>query len=365
MYSVYGIGNPLMDIITFEDYAVLEKLQKPPGSMNLIDAEEAESILKIVCKTKDENRKHGRKELKRVPGGSCANTVRGLAWIRKMGAAGKLPSIYSSVTGDSEGLVYSGAVGNDETGEKYVSLMKSYDIKMAAAKKNCTTGRSIIIVTPDHERTMFTHLGACREFSADDIDFGFLSESRYLYFLGFMWDTDSQKNAIKKAVDFAVKAGIKVCFDLAGPFVVKRYKNEFRSWLPGHVDILLGNREEFQALTGIRSDDRETLSAASDMARILILKRGKNGCLAGEYNNTEKVLQVTEVKGEAVETVDTTGAGDAFAAGLLYGLFTGRSILSSARFANLLASLIVTVAGCDYEALKEKKLFRKLFCEGL
>ena len=360
MYSVYGIGNPLMDIITFKDYAVLENLQKPPGSMNLIDADKAASILKMVRKTKDENREHGREEFKKVPGGSCANTIRGLAWIRKMRAIGKLPGISSSVTADSEGLVYSGAVGNDGMGEKYISLMKSYGIKMAAAKKNCASGSSIIIVTPDHERTMFTHLGACREFSADDINFGFLAESRYLYFLGFMWDTDSQKNAIKKAVDFAGKAGIKVCFDLAGPFVVKRYKNEFHSWLPGRIDILLGNREEFQALTDIRSDDREILSASSNMARILILKRGRNGCLVGEHDNTEEILQVTEAKGETVKTVDTTGAGDAFAAGLLYGLSAGRSILSSAKFANFLASQIVTVAGCDYEALEEKKAFQEI-----
>ena len=343
MYSVYGIGNPLMDVIGFESYEFRDSLGKPSGSMNLIDEKESKLLLAKLNTNK--------KKLSMVAGGSCANTIRGLAWLENI----KLTKKHELPGSD---FVYSGAVGNDELGKQYISLMNKYGIRTEIAEKNSITGSSIIIVTPDHERTMFTHLGACRQFSEHDIRFDILKESIFLYFLGFMWDTDFQKNAIKKAVDFARHAGVKVCFDLAGPFVVKRYREEFLSWLPGNIDILLGNREEFKSLAGIETGDRQILKKVKDLASVLVLKRGEDGCLIAEQasGNKDKPLKFTDVCGEMVEAKDTTGAGDAFSAGLLYGLLKGKGIVSAAEFANYLASRIVTMPGCDYEALESSSV---------
>lgn len=339
-----------MDIITFKDYEFRDRLGKPPGSMNLIDTKEAEVLMAQI--------NADNMEINMVAGGSCANTIRGLAWLEKIKLErGKnIEENRDKLTNSA--FVYSGAVGNDELGEHYIALMNKYSIRTEITKKSSITGRSIIIVTPDHERTMFTHLGACRQFGEDDIKFNILEDSRYLYFLGFMWDTDSQKNAIKKAVEFAKQSGTKVCFDLAGPFVVKRYRDEFLSWLPGNIDVLLGNREEFKSLAGIESNDRNVLNLVKSLAPVLVLKRGKVGCLIAERFSTkgDTNLRFTDVPGETVKTKDTTGAGDAFSAGLLYGLLNDKGIVHAAEFANYLASRIVTVPGCDYEALESSSV---------
>ena len=356
MYSVYGIGNPLMDIIAFRNYEFRDSLGKPPGSMNLIDEEESKLLMAKVNARK--------KQINMVAGGSCSNTIRGLAWLEKIKYEKLKLKSGQNNTGERNGelsgsvFVYSGAVGNDKLGEHYISLMNKYGIRTEITKKNSISGRSIIIVTPDHERTMFTHLGACREFRGDDVKFNILKDSKYLYFLGFMWDTDSQKNALKQAVEFAKQAGVKVCFDLAGPFVVKRYRDEFLSWLPGNIDILLGNREEFKSLAGIESNDRNVLAFVKSLAPVLVLKRGKGGCLIAENLSTggNLSLKYTDVPGETVKAKDTTGAGDAFSAGLLYGLLKDKGLVHAASFANYLASRIVTVPGCDYEALESSSV---------
>ena len=355
MYSVYGIGNPLMDIIAFRDYKFRDSLGKPPGSMNLIDAEESKALLARVNKDS--------RETGMVAGGSCANTIRGLAWLEKIKLE-KNSIKHEEPTGSA--FVYSGAVGNDRLGNDYISLMNNYGVRTEITKKNSITGSSIIIVTPDHERTMFTHLGACREFAEGDVNFDILKNSRYLYFLGFMWDTASQKNAVKKAVEFAKQSGIKVCFDLAGPFVVKRYRDEFLSWLPGNVDILLGNREEFRNLASGNSyegsyedtDDRTVLKLLNNLSPLLVLKKGKEGCIIAEnyFSGGSLSTKYTNLQGEVVQAKDTTGAGDAFSAGLLYGLLKNKGIVYAAEFANYLASQIVTVPGCDYEALESSSV---------
>jgi sugar/nucleoside kinase (ribokinase family) len=126
---------------------------------------------------------------------------------------------------------YSGAVGKDKRGEDYVSLLTEAGIKALVSTKNSETGYSIIIVTPDYERTMFTYLGACREFEESDIDFKTLASSAVLHIAGYMWDTDNQKKAVRSAIRFARENGVKVSFDLADPFVVNRN----RSFFPGSL----------------------------------------------------------------------------------------------------------------------------------
>ena len=323
MKSIYGIGNPLMDVVAHVGFDFLKDRGKPPGSMNLIDSEESEKLIRLL------------EETRMVPGGSCANTLRGIAWLQRRSRF---------VTCN-----YSGAVGNDRLGDLYMESLREFGVNPILAKKKAPTGVSVILVTPDHERTMFTHLGACRYYNSEDTNYELLAKSQYLYFVGFMWDTDSQKRAIMEAVAHAKEHGVRVVFDLAGPFVVKRYHNDFYDWIPGSVDILTGNREEFRALTGSGDTDGDIIAEAGKLAPILVMKRGEKGCIV--LDSRASNTSVSYIDGYKVDPVDTTGAGDAFAAGLLYGLLSEKSIQEAADLGNRLASSIVTVEGCDYESL--------------
>ena len=320
MYAVYGIGNPLLDFVTQADFSLIERLGTRKGTMNLIDYEEMQKILDLV------------KTYKNIPGGSCANTIRGIAWL--------------AACDPIQPSVYCGAVGNDSIGSRYLNIMKQSGVHTQLALKKSLSGCSVIMVTPDHERTMFTYLGACREFEKDDLDFDALARSRYLYITGYMWDTENQKEAVQKAVDFALEKDITVAFDLADPFVVQRYREEFLSWIPGRVNILFGNREELKLMMAEEKTDEELINSAGELSDLVIMKIGKQGCLVNESG------LILKKNGFAIEAIDTTAAGDCFAAGFLFGRLKGYSNSVSARLANRLASCIASVEGCDFTLLE-------------
>jgi sugar/nucleoside kinase (ribokinase family) len=164
-----------------------------------------------------------------------------------------------------------------------------------------------------------------------------------LYLTGYMWDTENQRRAAERAAQFARGQGraIAVAFDLADPFAVRRYAEKFRAWIPGRVDVLFGNRDELALLTG-GSCDEDCVSDAAEFAPVVVLKMGERGCLVGWDGRLEAV------QGVPVKALDTTGAGDAFAAGFLYGRLQGESPVDCARLANAVAARIVSVEGCSY-----------------
>jgi len=317
LFSVFGIGNPLMDYIAYDDFSMLDSLNATPGTMNLVTREQREDILARI------------KGYRNVPGGSCANTIRGIAWL------GRETGI--------EPPVYAGAVGRDEVGDRYIELLRDLDIQVRISRKECETGVSVIIVTPDYERTMFTYLGSCREYGKDDLDVGLLKKTRYLHTTGYMWDTESQKEATRLAMEAARANEVPVSFDLADPFVVQRYREEFLQWVPERVDILFGNREEMALMLGGRGDDEELVEQAGAFAPLTVMKVGAKGC----YINREGA--VSHAPGVSVEAVDTVGAGDFFAAGFLYGILTGMDTVGAASLANRLAAAIVAVEGCNLD----------------
>jgi sugar/nucleoside kinase (ribokinase family) len=281
-----------------------------------------------------------------APGGSAANTVRGIAWLASeagratresaLGASGGLPS-------GTLAPVFNGAIGADARGEEFRSSIAGAGVHPSLVLKTTPTGTSVILVTPDGERTMNTFLGACRDFQPSDLDVASLAESRMLYLTGYLWDTDNQRRAAEKAHAIAREKGRKiiVAFDLADPFAVRRYAEQFRAWLPGKVDVLFGNRDEIALLTGAACDE-DCVQAAAAMAPLVVMKVGKEGCLVGWGGRWEKV------PGVPVKVVDTTGAGDAFAAGFLFAQLTGADPLTCGRLANRLASRVVGAEGCCY-----------------
>ena len=327
MYAVFGIGNPLMDYLAHVEDSRVEALGARKGTMNLVDEETAERIVAGIPAPR------------LVPGGSCANTVRGLAWL-------------STVIGGASGrtALYSGAVGDDDVGRRYGEALRKRGVEPAlAGKEGSSTGRSVVLVTPDGERTMFTCLGACRRFGRDDVRPGELERSRLLHIAGYMWDTESQKEAVRYAAEHARRRNIPVSFDLADPFVVQRYRDAFLRWIPGMVKVLFANEEELSLLVGT-GESKETIRRAGELAPLVIMKRGAQGCMVNEAG------EIHDVTGRSVEVVDTTGAGDAFAAGFLWARLRGLPVGSSAGVANLVASAIVEVEGCDFSAAREDLL---------
>lgn len=322
MVPVFGIGNPLMDMILQTTPDRITQLGTRAGTMNLIDDDRIDAVLDSGSL------------LSRVPGGSAANTVRGLAWL-----LGDVP--------EGERPVFSGGIGGDEAGDDFEALLRSSGVHAATARKGARTGVSVILVTEDAERTMFTHLGACREYGEKDVDFELLGRARYLHIAGYMWDTESQKAAVAAATRFAGENSVAVSFDLADPFVVERYRDELLAWLPGKTQVLFANREELSLMAGL-TDEESVVRWAGSLAPVVAMKIGRGGCVLGAGD------RIVRVPGEVVNAVDTTGAGDSFAAGFLYGMLRGLDLETCGRLANRLAGRITTVQGCVYTSLDRK-----------
>jgi fructokinase len=322
--------NPLADILFKSPAELPGELGASPGSMNLVDSGVIDKILA-----------HGLTG-RRVPGGSGANTARGLAWL-------------DNGEGRIQKPAFLGSVGDDSEGRAFEELLSQAGVEShLAVKRGEPTGVSAILVSPDHERTMFTSLGACRLLDAEDVPLDAVKNSAYIHITGYNWDTPNQEEAAKKAAAAAKKAGKKVSFDVADPFVAQRYGDSFRKWGPGNLDLLFANQEELAALTRTPGPEEDILKAAEEFAPLVIMKTGKKGCA---ILFSGKVLRVP---GEKVSAVDTTAAGDSFAAGFFFGLLLGKDIETCAKAANRIASQMVTVEGCDYSRLEREKILQLL-----
>jgi sugar/nucleoside kinase (ribokinase family) len=327
MFSVFGLGNPLLDFIAPVEPPVLEALDAKKGTMNLVDRDGMERVLGKLDAYSN------------IPGGSAANTLRAISWLDR--------------DGELEQLLYFGSVGPDVHGKAYNSSLREAGINAQVVTKSLPTGCSVILVTPDHERTMFTYLGACREFGLEDLDLTSLSGSQIFYTTGYMWDTDNQKQAVKRAMEYSRQHGVAIYFDLADPFVVHRSHEEFRSWLPSRVDVLFGNRDEFQIMFGPKLSDRQLLAEAAKVSPVLLMKTGCDGCLVSDHG------EVHSIDGFCVEPLDTTAAGDCFSAGYIFASLRGFPPLQAAKLSNRLAASIVTVLGCDFCNLDRDLILRE------
>jgi sugar/nucleoside kinase (ribokinase family) len=322
--------NPLMDYVMHEDYSFLARFGARPGTMQLVEHSTFNEIIKAS------------RAYSVFPGGSGANTARAL----------------SMLTGTDESLgfpCFSGGIGADDAGNRFMAILGDLGIDTAMAYKDIPTGVSAIVVTPDHERTMFTYLGACRDFSPEDVSLEFVRTSRFLYSTGYMWDTEPQKRALFAAVDEARAVKVPVCFDLADPFVVDRYYKELREWICGRINVLFANREELSRITDCTGTDYEILSKASRLAEIVAMKIGKGGSIVHSAN------RLAHAPGESVICVDTTGAGDSYAAGFLYGMLRGVDHETCARLGNRIAARIVSVEGCRYDCIDRGDILAPFF----
>ena len=322
---IYGIGNPLIDIIINAKDKDLNNLGLDKGVMHLVDEKRQKEILSYFS------------ELIPIyhPGGSAPNTLLACSGF----------GINSLITGK---------IGNDKFGEIYIKQAQRFGVIPALVQGDGPTGSSIIIVTPDGERTMNTHLGMCQRFSKDDLDIKKLSRSRFLYFTGYMWDTDSQKTAIKTAINFAKKNNIKIIFDVADPFVVKRNKEEFLQIIEKDIDIVFANKSELEILFNTEDYNISTRMLGK-IVNIAGIKLGKKGSIVVE-NNTQTLLPPRPIIAK-----DSTGAGDMYAAGFISSLCKDLKPIDAGKIGGYVAEEIIQQTGAQLNLNKIKELSLTLF----
>ncbi len=331
MHSAYCIENPLLDHLMRQDYAWLERFGARPGTMQLVPRETFDMLLSASSSHVVS------------PGGSGANAIRALALL-----VGPDAAKYGRPA-------YSGAVGRDEAGRAFASILSGMGIDVALAEKDEPTGVSGVVVTPDHERTMFTYLGACRHFAPEDAAWDFLRDARIFYTTGYMWDTESQLATLRAVAAKASEWGVPIAFDLADPFVVDRYRAELSEWVRGRVSVLFANRDELSRMTGRVGEDEDILLAAADLAETVVMKVGARGCLVLHGGRV-----AARIPGERVQAVDSTGAGDSFAGGFLYGLIRGLRLDDCGRLANRIAARVVAQEGCRVDLLDRSEILSVL-----
>jgi len=317
-YDVFGIGNALMDIQAFVPDTVLKKLKLPKGIMHLIDEKKSREILNEIASYRTIS----------LPGGSCANTISAIAML------GGKPA-------------YTGVVVDDFYGRLYEAKLVERGVKSLIKIENeGLSGSSIILTSEDAERTMNTYLGVCRDLKKEDIDMDVLSQSKILHCTGYQWDTPNQKSAIEYSMNNAKKLGLEISFDIADPFCIERNVNDFKKIISEYVDILFGNQEEIKILTG-NEDPITSGKIIREMgAKIVLVKVGSKGsCLFYD----DKVEMIDIYKPDKV--LDSTGCGDIYGGGFLYGYTKGYDLVKCANIASYLAAQIISVAGVKLEAL--------------
>ena len=201
-----------------------------------------------------------------------------------------------------------------------------------------------MLITPDAERTLCTFLGICRELGPDDLDLDAIRSSSYLYVTGYLWDTDSQKAAVLRAMEEAKAAGVKVALSLSDPFCVNRHKSDFLEITSKYVDLLIGNHEEAQALMDVENPHDAIRNTAS-LCEVAVVTMGSHGALLRQGE------RLVEAAAHKIHPVDTTGAGDMYAAGLLYGMTHGLSLEKTGELASYVAAEVVAKLGPRLESI--------------
>lgn len=309
-YDVVGIGNAMVDVMAKVGDGFLSERKLAKSEMTLVNAQDAGKIYADIMPERE------------VSGGSAANTVAGLASL------GGAPAFIGKVHDDELGQEFSRSIGG-----------AGVDFFTKPLNQGPMTGRSIVLVTPDAERSMFTYLGAAAKLSVEDIDEDIIKSTKIVYLEGYLWDEGEAKEAIKKACELAHKHNKKVAFSLSDKSCVDRHREEFLKLISDSVDILFGNEEEIKALFQ-EADFYKTLDMIKTEVETAAITRSDKGSVI--VNGRTK----TFVEAEKVENVvDTTGAGDLYAAGFLYGYTQERSLGTCALIGGIAAAEIISHYG--------------------
>jgi sugar/nucleoside kinase (ribokinase family) len=321
MMQILGIGNALVDVMTLIDNDnILEKFSLPKGSMQLVDGEKSALI------------KKGTSDFKRnlVSGGSAANTIHGLAML-----------------GAKTGFI--GSIGKDDTGDFFENDMKKAGVTTFLSRRNTDTGTAVALISPGSERTFATHLGAAIELEANDVDEAYFRGYNILYIEGYLI---INKPLIETACRIARKNNMKIALDLASYNVVDAKLSDFREIIEKYVDIVFANEDEAKSFTGLNPE--VALNRISELCEIAVIKVGKDGSLVKQG---EEIIKIGTIP---VECIDTTGAGDLYASGFLYGYAKGLSLETCGLYGSVLAGHVIEIVGARMDEARWKRIMTKL-----
>ncbi len=313
--DVVGVGNAIVDVLARADDATVRALGMAKGAMTLIDAGQASSIYASMGPTVERS------------GGSVANTMAGIAGLGGTGS-------------------FIGRLHDDEFGAVFRHDLSAIGIAMDCplAQQGPPTARCLIVVTPDGQRSMATHLGACVELGPQDVDDAVIQQHQVTYLEGYLWDLPLAKEAMVRAATRAHAAGRQVALTLSDPFCVARHRQSFVDLVRDHVDILFANEQEIVRLYEVADFDA-ALQAVRPNASIAALTRSEKGSVvvSGDEVHVIDAIPIRHV-------VDTTGAGDLYAAGFLFGLTHQYDLATSARIGSIAAAEIISHIGARPDA---------------
>lgn len=313
-YDVVGIGNAIVDVLAHADDALLQENNLAKGAMTIIDAEQAENLYAAMGPGIE------------ASGGSAANTIAGLASLGGRGA-------------------FIGKCRDDQLGTVFQHDIRAAGVAFDStpASSGAPTARCLIFVTPDAQRTMQTFLGACVDLGPEDIDTDVIGASEVVYLEGYLYDPPRAKEAFIKAAKAAQSAGRRVSLSLSDPFCVDRHREAFLDLVENHVDILFANEDEIKSLYQVDDFDA-ALQHVRGHCEIAALTRSEKGSVVVSGD------EVHVIDAEPVaKVVDTTGAGDAYAAGFLFGFTQGHDLATSGRLGGIASAEIISHFGARPE----------------
>ncbi len=309
-YDVVGVGNALVDVIAHADDGFIHQYELVKGSMTLVDTDRALYLYRALGTAME------------MSGGSAANTMCGVASLGGRAA-------------------YVGKVSDDELGNVFGHDLRAVGVQFrpGAPEADTPTGRCIIVVTPDAQRTMNTYLGVSSLLQPSDIHEETVAKGKVLYMEGYLYDRPAAKEAFRHAASVAHAHGREVSLTLSDSFCVGRHRDDFRALVTDSVDILFGNEDELLSLYEAESLDEAIALVRAD-CKLAVVTMGKEGCVVINRDD------VVHAPAEPVEHVlDTTGAGDLFAAGFLFGYTRDRSLAECAKLGAIAAAEVISHVG--------------------
>lgn len=323
--DILAVGNAIVDVLSHVDDAVIDGLPVNKGGMTLVGAVEAKDLYGVLGPGVE------------CSGGSAANTVVGAAMLGARTA-------------------FVGRVRDDQLGGVFTHDIRAAGVRFdtAAATDGPETAVCLVMVTPDAHRTMCTHLGASIELGPDDIDEALVRGAAVLYLEGYLWDPPGAREAMRKAIRIANDEGRAVALSLSDPFAVERHRGDFLDLVDNDVDILFANEHELMSL--YETDDIDTaFNAVMPLVKVVACTRGEHGAVIVGDGETHVIAAEP-----AVQVVDTTGAGDLFAAGFLAGWTQGRNLHDCGRMGAVAAAEVISHLGArpevDLRALTAKRI---------
>ena len=326
LYDVIAIGNAIVDVMAPCEDSDIERLGLAKGGMTLVDTARAQELYDAMGPARE------------ISGGSAANTLAGLA---ALGAK----------------CAFIGQVANDQLGEVFAHDIRAggIDFQTPARAEEPPTARCLIFVSPCGQRTMNTFLGASQFLPAEALDDAQIASASVLYLEGYLWDPEEPRKAMRRAIAAARNAGRKVAFTLSDAFVISRHGDDFRALIAdGQIDILFANEHELAALTGIE-DFHAGIEQLAAKVPTVVVTRSENGAHA--ISNGEHAHVPAE---PIAKVIDTTGAGDLFAAGFLYGYVRNKPLAESLTLGAVCAAEVISHYGARPEANLQDLVAKRL-----